>query len=416
MARKTVTATALILVLLGPIFVSGAWGTTIGGLVFEDANGNGSHDAGEKALRGVAVSDGKDVVRTGLLGRYRIETEADFVFVSVPGSHHAANNKFYRKIDASTAGMRGVDFPLVKNKVATDDGKFTFIFVTDTHAADYLRAKEGVTKAYGAVAELDPAFVIHGGDVILDGKKAELAEAQFELYTSELAPLIKAPFYHSVGNHDVVGWVGPPDPDPSPMYGKGMFKKYFGPTYYSFNYGHCHFIVLDSIARIETESGEATYHGSVDNAQIEWLKKDLATVPSEAPIILVTHVPMINALASLFGTKDELVPGPEGEQIPKHQVYGFARLLGITLKGRNLKLALAGHYHTFEEVRWLSNEHDTRFIVGGSICGEWWKGDHRLGLASWPEGFTKIEVEGDKFFADYIPYGWIGTEERKVSD
>lgn len=74
--------------------------------------------------------------------------------------------------------------------------------------------------------------------------------------------------------------------------------------------------------------------------------------------------------------------------------------------------ALAGHYHTFEEVHWKSNEHDTRFVVVGSICGEWWKGDHRRGRSSWPEGFRIIEVYGDKFAASYVPYGWKGTEEQ----
>jgi hypothetical protein len=363
----------------------------------------------------VAVSDGRDVVVAGGGGRYLIATEADIIFVSVPGSHHAARNGFYREIHGADGMKQTVDFPLVKNKSTTEDDKFAFAFVTDTHAADYRNAKAGTAKAYGAVAKLNPAFVIHGGDIIFDAIKtadAERAEAQYALYKNELAPIITSPFYHSVGNHDVFAWAALPDPDPAPpLYGKRMFNKYFGPAYYSFNYGHCHFVVIDSLGKTKTESGGTTYHGAVDNIQIEWLKKDLASVGNDTPIIIVSHIPFINALTSVFGTKSELVTQPDGTKIPKHQVHNLASVLGDALRGKNFKLALAGHYHTFEEVHWQSNESDAHFIVGGSICGEWWEGDHRLGLSSWAEGFTLVDVDGEQFTASYVPYGWKGTKE-----
>jgi hypothetical protein len=386
------------------------------GRVFEDSNSNGAFDQGESPLPGTAVSDGRDVVVTDSEGRYRIGTEADIIFVSVPGSHHAANNQYYQRIESDGGAGQTSDFPLIKNESTADDDTFTFAFVTDTHAADYRRAKEGIAKAYGAVSRLNPALVIHGGDIIFDALKTanpKWAEAQYKLYKNELAPIIKPPFYHSVGNHDVFAWVALPNPDPAPpLYGKRMFEKYFGPAYYSFNYKHCHFIVIDSLGKTKTDSGEPTYHGFIDDVQLEWLKKDLGAVDSEAPIIVVTHIPMINALASMFGTRSEIVPGHDGVMTPKHQIQNMAKILGEVLRQRNFRLALAGHYHTFEEIHWKSNEHDTRFIVGGSICGEWWKGDHRLGLSSWAEGFTLVNVDGDNFAASYVPYGWKGTEEQ----
>ena len=416
MRKNLIAAVVAALSFVLPHSPASAGEVVLTGIVFADSNSNGIFDQGESPLPGTTVSDGRDVVVTDSGGRYRIGTEADIIFVSVPGSHHAGDNNYYRKIEPSDEPEQTADFPLVKNEDTTDNDKFTFAFVTDTHAADYRRAKEGVAKAYGAVAELNPAFVIHGGDIIYDAIKtadAEKAEAQYGLYKNELAPIIKSPFYHSIGNHDVFAWVALPDPDPVPLlYGKEMFKKYFGPAYYSFNYKHCHFIVIDSIGKTTTDSGEATYHGFVDDIQLEWLKKDLDAVENKAPIIVVSHIPMINALASVFGTRSELVPGPDGKGTPKHQIQNLARVLGEDLRGRNIRLALAGHYHTFEEVHWNSNEHDTRFVVGGSICGEWWKGDHRLGLSSWSEGYTLMHVDGENFAASYVPYGWEGTKER----
>ena len=114
MLRKTTAAAALVIILLGSVCLPSAWAATVGGTVFEDANGDGSLDVKEKPLIGVVVSDGKAVTRTGLLGRYQLETEADLVFVSVPGTHHAADNKFYRKIDSSAGGKQEAGMPSSK--------------------------------------------------------------------------------------------------------------------------------------------------------------------------------------------------------------------------------------------------------------------------------------------------------------
>ncbi len=91
------------------------------GIVFEDSNSNGSFDQGELPLPGMAVSDGRDVVVTDSGGRYRIGTEADIIFVSVPGSHHAADNKYYRKIELSDGSEQTADFPLAKNENTNHD-------------------------------------------------------------------------------------------------------------------------------------------------------------------------------------------------------------------------------------------------------------------------------------------------------
>ena len=417
MLGKLLFTAAIALPLIGAPSFSRAEGLDVAGIVFEDANSNGVLDTGDKPLPGVVVSDGRAIAVTGKEGRYRIDTDAGrIVFVSVPGAHHAPRNGFYRRLSKSASALQRIDFPLVRNAELESEGRFKFAFVTDTHAADYRRASEGVSKAYKAVNDLNPAMVVHGGDIIFDAMRASeqsAAESQYKLYKNRLAPIIESPFYHAIGNHDVFGWISLQDSDPPPpLYGKKMYNKYFGPTYYSFNYEHCHFVVLDSIGKIKGESGGTTYHGFIDTVQLEWLRKDLAQVSRATPIVIVTHIPMINALASLFGLKSEVVIMPDGERIPKHQVYRFSRLLGGTLKGYNLKLVLAGHYHSYEEVHWKTSEHNALFVVGGSVSGEWWKGDHSAGASSWPEGFTLVEVDGEKFETSYIPYGWKGTEEQ----
>jgi hypothetical protein len=387
-------------------------GVSATGIVFEDGNGNGVFDAGEHALPDVVVSDGMTVVVTGDAGRYEIGTDPGrIIFVSVPGSHHAPGNRFYGK---SESAATRIDFPLVRNADADAPEQFTFVFVTDTHVADYRGAKEGVRKAYETIAAERPDLVVHGGDIVFDAFRTSdeaFARRDFDMYKNDLAPIITMPFYHTLGNHDVFGWMAPPESQPPwPPPGKKIFAEYFGPTHYSFNYKHCHFVILDSIGRTENE-GKPDYFGFVDPAQIEWLRRDLETVDPARPIVVVTHIPMVNALASWYGVKGETIVAPDGERTAKHQVYGFQRLMSDALQGRNFKLALAGHFHTFEDVHWKTNEHDAHFIVGGAVCGEWWKGDRAVGPASWPEGFTRITVSGDDFDVSYVSYGWTGTEE-----
>lgn len=410
---RIILLTGLFLCLFGSF--TAAQALDVSGRVFDDRNENGTFDRRDKPLEGVAVSDGVSVTVTGKTGEFALQSRPErIVFVSVPGTHHAPKNRFYRNL-VDTKNPAAVDFPLVRNHSSSRGKKFRFVFASDTHVSILHRAVEGTTKAYEAIMALKPDLVIHGGDIVLDALKAdqETAQKQYDLYVNKLEPLITAPFYHTLGNHDVFGWLSLPNPNPEPpLYGKKMYEKYFGPRYYSFNYKHCHFVVLDSIALGRPLPKEATYYGFIDQAQLDWLKQDLKEIAPSQPVIVVTHIPTINALSSLYGLKSEVAATPAGDIVLKHQVSNFPQLFGEVLKGYNFKLALAGHYHTYEEVHWQTNAHNALFVVGGSVCGEWWKGDRRIGFASWPEGFTLIKVDGERFDVSYVSYGWKGEEEQ----
>lgn len=411
--RKNALISVAALLFAVILVVHPALALEVSGRVFDDANANGAFDADESALDGVVVSDGEAVVCTDKEGTYSLNTKSGkLIFVSVPGTHHAPGNKFYRYVQ-DEAKAAAYDFALRKNSRA-NDGKFTFVFASDTHLGFLRHAREGTAKAFEAIMELNPDLLIHGGDVIYDalGTDEELARKQYELYVNELMPLITVPFYHAVGNHDVFGWYSTDkSKSSSPLYGKGMYEKYFGPRYYSFNYDQCHFVVLDSIARGTLKGGKTTYYGWVDRAQLEWLRKDLQHIDATRPIVLVSHIPTINALFSVFGLKGELAVTPTGETVPKHQISNFPDIFKL-FSGHSFKLALAGHHHTFEEIHWKNNMQDTLFVVGGSICGEWWKGDREIGFVSWPEGFTLVKVDGQQFQVSHISYGWKGENEK----
>jgi hypothetical protein len=67
---------------------------TIGGIVYEDKNGNSQWDPGERGIPGVSVSNQKDVVQTDRQGRYRIEIEEETIlFVTKPSGYQTPRSK-----------------------------------------------------------------------------------------------------------------------------------------------------------------------------------------------------------------------------------------------------------------------------------------------------------------------------------
>lgn len=94
-------------------------------------------------------------------------------------------------------------------------------------------------------AQNDICFVVQTGDVCPKGTAEE-----FEHY-SGLMKTIKVPVKRACGNHDRGT-------------DAGFFEKYVGKSYYSWDYEDCHFTIFDDSRDL------------LDEAQIQWLKKDLA--------------------------------------------------------------------------------------------------------------------------------------------
>jgi len=75
------------------------------------------------------------------------------------------------------------------------------------------------------------------------------------------------PVRHGAGNHEMVLEHDNP---------RDEFERRFGPTYYSFDWGPLHCIVLDGNKPIPGQSGWQAVHGAVEGSELEWLKADLA--------------------------------------------------------------------------------------------------------------------------------------------
>lgn len=74
------------------------------------------------------------------------------------------------------------------------------------------------------------------------------------------------------------------------------FRELFGETHYSFNHKGVHFIAIDNVSDPGTNVGEA---------QLQWLKADLAKLAKSTPIVVFTHRPLFDlAPAWDWATRD----------------------------------------------------------------------------------------------------------------
>tara|TARA_R110002167_G_scaffold49412_33_gene144793 strand:- start:1685 stop:2650 length:966 start_codon:yes stop_codon:yes gene_type:complete len=263
---------------------------------------------------------------------------------------------------------------------------FEFAFLTDIHIKPELNAPKGFQMAIDKVNELNPDFVITGGDLVYDVMRGDhvKSEALFNLY-KEMSKGFTMPVYNCIGNHDLFGiYKESPENEDHPDYKYGMWERHFGKTYYSFDHKGWHFITLNSLDTTE----DKRYKGYFSEAQLQWLEEDLKKVESATPIIITTHIPMICTYSQLNGSTGS-------------RTVDNAAVVFQMLENHNLKLVLQGHIH-WKEYGFINDRF--QFLTGGSIAGNGWKGRRH----NTREGFMKIKVKGNDFSWEYIDHGWEG--------
>ena len=331
--------------------------TVATGFVYNDANHNNQRDPGEAGLPDVRVSNGRDVVKTDANGTYKLPADDDtIIFVIKPRGWMTSTDKlncprfYYIHKPAGSPKMKfpaieptgplpaSIDFPLHKHD---EPNRFEVLLFGDPQTrsieeVDYL-AHDIIEPLMGTSA----AFAMALGDLAYDDLN------MLEPIGHTFAPL-GIPCYYVLGNHDR-DYAAPTDQDSDDAY-----ERCFGPSYYSFDYGPVHFVVLDSVMHYPAEGDkDARYEGGLGEEQMAFLKSDFALVPQDQLIVLTMHIPMVEfpereALYAL------LAQHPHTVSFSAH--YHF-------------------HHHWFlgKEDAWPGPEphHHTTLVT---TCGSWWSG------------------------------------------
>ncbi len=353
--------------LLGMLANQAEAADTVTGKVFWDRNENGIQETWERGIPKVCVSNGREVTQTDRKGIYQLPAYDDMVvFVIKPSGwmtpvdennlpqfsyiHKPAGSpdeiQRFRGIEPTGLLPNMVNFPLYR---VGKEFSFKAIITGDTQVyndreINFLRDSL-VKEVQGTKA----SFCISMGDNVGD---------DLSLYPRYLDVMSQMgiPVYYVPGNHDL-DFDAPSDEDSF-----DTLKSYMGASYYSFNYGDVHFVILDSV-EYPSESS-SSYNGKISDAEMEWLANDLAYVPKDKLIVLNMHIPIVS----------DLDRGNE-----QHQVDNREALYAL-LDGRKV-VSLGGHTHTLSHFK-AGDELDgwgqqTPFdqIIVGAACGSWWSGD-----------------------------------------
>jgi hypothetical protein len=342
----------------------------VAGLVFEDRNQDGSRDPGEPGIPGVSVCTRSDCTLSDAEGLYEVEVRPGYqvVWVSQPDGYRAKRS-FYRRIPEDPFEWL-VNFPLEAGEAVSS---FSFLHASDTHIDAESLPRMQRLREIAAARGVD--FVLITGDLVRDALRVpeETARERFELFRKE-KEAFPVPVWVVPGNHEIFGIERHKSgiAEDHPLYGKAMYERYLGPTYYSFNYGGVHFTGLDT-----ADVDDRWYYGHVDETQLSWLEQDLAHVSAETPVVTFNHIPLFSALVSSMGYEPESPETPEfdapgsvivvgGEPQHRHVVSNFADVLK-KLEGRRYPLALGGHLHGREEISLGDPKVPTRFHQTGAV-------------------------------------------------
>jgi hypothetical protein len=252
----------------------------ITGIVFQDADGNGIKDATEIGVPNVVVSNGLTTTATGATGSYTLPKEGSFVFVTTPKGF-AASGPWYRSVTGSQFDLG------LKPTSERDTDNFTFIHMTDIHldAANLV----SFNKAVEEFKNISPAFVVSTGDLVNTGDTKTISVAQaaewFGKYNTAISGL-SMPVYNALGNHDAANLACASAVGAQAGCSKSAYRTSFGPTYYSFDWGQYHCVVLDPN---EVKAGIEVFE--ISASQLGWLQKDLSYRQKDTPLLVFFHEP-----------------------------------------------------------------------------------------------------------------------------
>ena len=334
----------------------------ISGVVFDDTNRNGTRDAGERGVAGVAVSNQDTVVTTDASGAFRLPGEGTgVIFVSMPNAYRPVG-PWWRPANSAEP----VSFALTREQSSTE---LTFIHASDTHISPASLARTQRLRAL--VDSIRPGLLLITGDLVRDALRVgeEEATGYYELFARE-RNAFRTPVFTVPGNHENFGIERDTSHVPAthPLYGRGMYHHYFGPDYYSFTRGGVHFVGLNTV-----DIDDQRYYGHVDSLQIAWLERDLALVPANMPVVTFDHIPFVTTFEGLNGYNDR-PPAPSlitvrGKTVYRHTVSNAGDVLAVLRKHRYV-LALGGHLHATERIEYEMTGVRTRFNQISAVVGD----------------------------------------------
>lgn len=363
------------------------------GVVFEDVNRNGRRDANERGIPGVSVSNQDEFTVTNGRGEWSLSYSDDTIFYvqkprgyMTPVDDRQLPKFYYIHKPAGSPELRyggvkpteplpaSIDFPLYKSN---EPEKFKALFFGDTQSRN-LRELKYLTD--DLITKMEPEGALFGvtlGDILFDDLSF------FDEHNQAIA-LIGIPWYNVLGNHDI-NFDAKHD-----HHSDETFERFYGPNYYSFDYGRAHFVVIDDVIWHHPDTQEdkrGRYTAGLGERQMAWLRRDLERTPDDKLVVLMMHIPL-----------DSVAEKKE--------------ILALLAK-RPYSLSVSAHTH-FQEHRFFTDKDGyTRpkphhHVVNVTTCGSWWGGDpdqfgipHSTMSDGAPRGYSVFSFDGNQYSIEF---------------
>ena len=378
------------LTVLKKLTVEPAAGTTVYGVVQCDGEG----------VPGVLVSDGDQIVKTDENGIYQLPSTKKwkYVFVILPSGYEVPAQGILPQLSASLSQDEKTperkDFELIKS----DNDNFTMFVLGDMHLANRnndLNQFVGVANTLNSSISKakGKAYCLTLGDMTWDVYWYSNAYTFPQYLATANSHFKDIVFFHTMGNHDNdMNSVG--DYDKSFRYTRDI-----APTFYSFNLGKIHFIVMDNIDYNNVGANNdgtgndyrSQYVLDYTAEQMAWLLKDLSYVDKSTPVFITSHAPLcVPNGATSYNNNYMNGANSAGEA----NMSGFIS----TLKDYNVHF-LSGHTHKL-----FHRTHNSKFTEHNeaAICATWWwSGKQTPGIhvaqEGTPGGYGVWEFAGKDF-------------------
>ncbi len=375
------------------------------GYVYADLQQNGNRSLGDPGIPGVMVSNQYEVVITDENGYFMLPAREEMiVFIAKPAGYkyqmdHLNIPRFYyihRPDGSPKLNYAGLDptgpmpemlnFGLIP---AEEKETFSAIVFGDPQTLNDQQLSWFRDAFAGEFSRENADIILALGDIMYDNLSL------YQRY-NEIMSIAGKPVVNVFGNHDLNFDAG------SNRYARETFKSHYGPTYFSFEEGDVHFIVIDNIDYLGyNEQGRPGYIGNIGEAQLAWLKNNLQWVAKDKLIVILGHIPLY---------------APGRDDNPTLRTGDREKLFALLEDFDNV-LFLGGHVHSISHSFLGSefgrnNSNPIHQILVAAASGSWWGGPtDKNGIPTAtqrdgsPKGYHLFTFRGNTYSEQLKPSG-----------
>ena len=375
--------------------------------VFEDRNGNGLRERGERGIAGVRVSDGVRIATTDRSGRYSLPpVSGRTLFLIKPAGYRVRLREDglpdiwanWQDEAGPTLKYGGVPVaPMACKNFALQRetrraGQLDVLVFGDPQPktltdVDYYRRDivEPLIQAQRLSSRSPAAHLgVSLGDIVNDD--LTLFDA-----IKKVDATMRLPWLHAPGNHDI-DFDAARDED-----SLDSFRHAFGPDTYAWEEPEATFVVLDDV--IFNPGSKPSYIGGLRESQFAFLEAYLPTLPKDRLLVLSAHIHFYDAEPGV-----ETFRRADRERLFR-MLSAFPNVLLLTAHSHAQRHAYYGREHG-----WLGSGPLHEFNMGAA-CGGYWSGvADAAGIPSatmsdgTPNGYSRLSVQkGGKYSLRWFP-------------